>query len=205
MSGYFYGKSYDPMNENKLIELYQTNKDVLIRDQLFEEKRQLLEVFTNKLIRTLFPNICLENQDFMSYSYLSFIKCLESFNTKQRRYTFTQALMTINRSMIIRYGGKMLQNGHYALNNSFSLDEIRASYSINCANEIDFHKELDQEIEIEKIRKFLGHFPAASRKIIELKLQGYEVSEISKKLHLSSKFVSNTFAQICRKYQKHCV
>jgi hypothetical protein len=111
------------MNENSLIEQYQNSKDLLIRDKLYEQKREILEKFTSSIARSFFPNICLENQDFMSYSYLSFIKCLDNFNTKQKQYTFTQALLTTNKSMIIRYGSKMLQLGHHALNTAYRLEE----------------------------------------------------------------------------------
>ncbi|MDR2369799.1 MAG: sigma-70 family RNA polymerase sigma factor [Mycoplasmataceae bacterium] len=190
------------MNVNQLIEQYQNNKNILIRDQLYEQNKELLEKLTSNLVRNLFPNICLEHQDFMSYSYLSFIKCLDTFNTKQRRYTFTQALLVTNKSMVIRYASRVLQRGHRALNAAYSLEE-QSEYSLkNYVNDNDPSKKVEQEIELEKINEYLSHLDLMHRRVVRLKVKGYTTEEISQILHIKSKAVANMYNLICKKYRK---
>jgi RNA polymerase sigma factor (sigma-70 family) len=192
------------MSEIKLIEQYQNNKDSLIRDELYERKRVALERLTIKLVSEMFPKLCLEKQDFFSYTYLSFIKCLETFNTKQRRYTFNQALMTINRSMIIRYGSRLLQVGHQVLNTAYRM-ETRPDACADNVEETNVHQMIDDELMIEKIMKFCKRYPVIYQKIIKLKLEGYSNEEISKMLHVKTKTVANKYSSICKKYRKHCI
>jgi hypothetical protein len=110
------------MNENQLIEKYQMDKDPLIRDQLFQQKRKMLNAVTVVLTKELFSNFILDEDDFIAYSFLSFLKCLESFNTNQTKYTFDQALVVVNKCMIIRYASQQLKLGHRALNTYQSLE-----------------------------------------------------------------------------------
>jgi RNA polymerase sigma factor (sigma-70 family) len=189
------------MTENQLIEQYQSSKNLLIRDQLYEEKKKLLEILTSNLVKNLFPNICLEKQDFLSYSYLSFMKCLNTFNTKQKRYSFTQALITVNRSMLMRYGGRMLQTGQQVLNAAYSLENSMEN-RINCAASCDLDQKVYEEIEIEKLYEFLKPFSPISQQIVKYKIDGYTNEEISEKLHIKAKAVANRFSTICKKYRK---
>ncbi|MDR1991189.1 MAG: hypothetical protein LBP70_00435 [Mycoplasmataceae bacterium] len=192
------------MSENQLIKQYQLEKNLLIRDQLFAQYRQILNALTVNLVKNLFPNVPLEKEDFISYTYFSFIKCLETFNTEQNKYTFTQALATINRSMIIRYASRMLRNGERVLNVAYSLlpsHEYQASYS----SETEINHKLEIELEIKKLMQYVQRYPKSVQAMVQMKIHGYSNKEIATHLHVKNKKVANTFLMISKNYRKYLV
>ncbi|MDR1234589.1 MAG: sigma-70 family RNA polymerase sigma factor [Mycoplasmataceae bacterium] len=189
------------MTENQMIQEYQTKKNLLIRDELYERNKQMLERLTRSLVNRLFSDFVLEKEDFLSYTYFSFVKCLESFDTKQTRYTFKQALATTNKSMIVNYGMSQQTLGNRALNMACTLDD--RLFQSGCILEEQVHDDLDQELEVNKINHFLEQYPKSIQKLFNLKAQGYQNKEIARMLRMDYKKVSNTFANICKRY-KNC-
>jgi RNA polymerase sigma factor (sigma-70 family) len=192
------------MTQNELIESYQNDKNIIIRDQLYEQNRELLKKLTNYLIHSLFPNICLENEDFIAYSYLAFVKCLETFNTKQTKYTFTHALITINKSMVIRYASQMLKMGQRVLNSAISICP-ETEFLLGHSSETEVNKKVEIELAEEKLNEFIKRLTLSNQRIVKMRMSGYSINEIAKVLHLKRKKVANKFAAICIQYRKHCI
>ncbi|MDR0739891.1 MAG: hypothetical protein LBF00_03370 [Mycoplasmataceae bacterium] len=189
------------MTEKEMIQEYKINNNLSVRDELYYRHKDMLEALTNNLFRQLFNNSFIEKEDFLSLSYLSFVKCLDTFDINQKRYTFTQALATTNRSMLINYAIKYQTLGHRVLNEAINLNTNL--YTISYSNEEEIIRNVDQECEIEKIQQFLKPYPIKVKKLFKLKADGYQNKEIATMLKLSTKKVANSFLNICKRYRNY--
>jgi RNA polymerase sigma factor (sigma-70 family) len=191
------------MTEQEMIYLYRSESLSCVRDILHEKYQRMIEVLTTNLVYRTFAKPMLDNEDFLSYSYLSLIECLKVYNIKQIGYSFAQSLAMINRRLIIRYGGNLLAASQTAINSAINNREIYDEKTLTYATHDEERKDksADDDARWEILNKFLKPYSTLCKRVIRLRGEGWDNQEIARKLHISRRRVCNTYTYVARQFR----
>jgi hypothetical protein len=176
------------MTEIEMIYLYRSEHCEQIRDLIYERNKEMMNALTHNLFNARIKNLANEREDFLSTSYLAFLRCLKQYNIKQTEYSFTQALAVANKSFFMKECKQTTSLYNRATTYGVYSNKQFESYANDIANSIVSNDDdkIDQELLMGKINDFLKHYNIKIRRNIQMRALGYTNKEISKELHISA-------------------
>ncbi|MDR3257260.1 MAG: hypothetical protein LBT17_00520 [Mycoplasmataceae bacterium] len=197
------------MTEKEMIYLYRNEHCEQIRDLIYERNKEMLDALTCNLFSNTIKNFTYEKEDWLSNSYLAFVRCLRQYDIKQTKYTFAQALAVANKSIFVRESKRETSLYNRATTcgvHNIDQYEFCANNVVNIGISND-EERMSQEIQLQQINEFLKHYNIKNRRNIEMRMQGYTNKEISKKLHISARRTRNMYYRVrnefIRRYKKN--
>lgn len=198
-----------PISENEILyySKMNDNKEAL---QIIYDKHFEMFLFTMyKVNKKLFPRFPLDKEDLEALTHSSFLNAIKSFDLNETNYMFVQYCFVFIRSNIFKEIRIYSMGSHNILNYGINLIDNSTCYQvegldINEKNKQNFYeKEKLIEKQMDIINTFVKNSKSKKLKeIIDLKLQGKKVSEISKILSIPPKEITNKIYFLAKKIKR---
>lgn len=172
-------------NEEAINYIYQKYRPIII-------KKSNLAILNN-------DNIGIEINDIMQEGYIALKEAIDSFKEQDETSFYTFANLCIDRK-ILSFMKRMKAGKGKILNEAISLDD-------NLANILTAKTDTADEVitsnhEESIIDKLLPRLSVLEKEVFDLKMDGYTVDEIAKKLNKSPKSIYNFIQRIKMKIKK---
>ena len=191
------------MKELELVKQYQNTRDEQIENYFITMYLEKIQKNTFKIINKRFYSTPIEYGDIMSMVYYSIKQTLKIFNIDQNQYNVQQALYQNSIAYVHRQITKYLTNGHYILNNAYSIDDFFTSEQrtrMGHNPEDKWIRQIETDLIFEEQKETSKWFnDELTQRIIYLKSLGYKNREVSNILKIPVKKVSNVITYLKKK------
>ncbi|MDR0985536.1 MAG: hypothetical protein LBL60_01150 [Mycoplasmataceae bacterium] len=190
------------MTDKELIYLYRNEPSNDIKQAIYDNNLQMVDNFCKAIIKRSFKQLPISIEDFSFIHTISINECLKEFNLKQNYYSFKQALANFSKTKIFKYVKNFINSTTIP---EYKLKNIPYEYIANKHYDFcDMETSETKNKQLATLKKALIVETKTVKKIIEFKSKGYTNIEISKKIRMNVKKISNIFYSFVKRFKdKH--
>lgn len=192
-------RDYSNLNDYEIIYMISENVEEA-KELMFKKYVPLVRKEARYYSKNI-DSLGIEYQDLCQAGYLAISASIKNYNSNKSILFYTYVLSAIRRKMLnlIRMS---LTDKQKSLNTSLSLNVPVGNSEMELLSVIEDDKAIKPLDEIEKveklnlIRKYLYSLPINKASVLELKMNGFKVSEIMELIGEDKKFVNNVLVRI---------